>query len=79
MTRIERTYADLFQPLSAMIRGIRVISVLLKQCLLRTLVAGSVYANEGRSEPDFIVVKKAAATHLTNGAVAHILRDFAKQ
>jgi hypothetical protein len=30
-------------------------------------------------KPDFIVVKKAAATHLTNGAVAHILRDFAKQ
>jgi hypothetical protein len=62
-----------------MIRHIRVIHVLLKQFLLRTLVAGSVYANEGRSEPDFTVVKKAVATHLTNGAVAHILRDFAKQ
>jgi len=62
-----------------MIRRIRVIRLLLKRFLLRILVAGFVYANEGRSEPDFIVVKKAVATHLTNGVVAHILRDFAKQ
>ena len=49
MTLIERIDTDAFLVLSAMIRRIRVIRVLLMHTLLRTPIADPVYAIENRS------------------------------
>jgi len=50
MTPIERIDADSFLVLSAIIRSIRVIRVLLMHSLLRTPIADPVYTIENRSK-----------------------------